>query len=95
MSKKVDNVIASLQENVDGENVIAFGLVSDITANDSDIKCFVVGREGKLAEAVASVLEDAHVRKVFSEALALRVRNKMSKVTFNGKKNEKGHNKYN
>lgn len=92
---KVDNVIASLQENVDGENIIAFGIVADLTTNPCEMKGYAVGREGRLVEAVANMLDDKQLRELFSKALALRVRDKMSKITFNSKNHEKRHKEYN
>ena len=91
---KVSNIINALQENVDGDNVVAFGFVADVNADPKhNISCFAVGNEKTLAEMVASTLEDETIRKIFTKALALRVSNKINNLQ--AKINENGHKNYN
>lgn len=88
---KIDNIINALQECADGDNIIAFGFVCDITKEPAFAKGFAIGRETQLAEGLANLLDEEVLGRILAKALSLRLKTKINELTKNNSNDEKGH----
>lgn len=91
---KIDNIINALQECADGDNIIAFGFVCDISNEPATAKDFAIGSETQLAEGLSLLLDEEILGRILTKALSLRIRTKINELS---KKNndEKGHSSLN
>lgn len=88
---KIENIINALQECADGDNIIAFGFVCDISKEPAFAKGFAIGRETQLAEGLANLLDEDVLGRIFTKALSLRVRTKINQLKKEINSDEKGH----
>ena len=77
---KIENIINALQECADGDNIIAFGFVCDVSKEPAFAKGFAIGREAQLAEVLAHLLDEEVPGRIFTKALSLRVRTKIGQL---------------
>lgn len=91
----LDKIINTLQECADGEKTMAFGFVCDcdVRGKTANAKGFAIGREGNLAEVLASLFDEDVLSGVLKKALALRIKTKIINVKEKG--NESGHSNLN
>lgn len=87
---KIDNILKAIQDNVDGDDIIAFGYVCDTTEQPAHAKGFVVGAPTVLAECLAHIMEDETFHKVITRAMAMRLKNQIFNLA-EEKNDEKGH----
>lgn len=88
---KIEKIINALQECADGDNIIAFGFVCDISKEPAFAKGFAIGRETQLAEGLANLLDEDVLGRIFTKALSLRVRTKINQLKKEINSDEKGH----
>lgn len=88
---KIEKIIQALQECADGDNIIAFGFVCDISKEPAFAKGFAIGRETQLAEGLANLLDEEILGRILTKALSLRLKTKINELTKNNSNDEKGH----
>lgn len=88
---KIDNIINALQECADGDNIIAFGFVCDISNEPATANGFAIGRETQLAEGLSHLLDEEILGRILTKALSLRIRTKINELSKNNSNDEKGH----
>ena len=86
----MNNILNAIQENVDGDDIMAFGFVCDTTEQPAHAKGFVIGKPTELAECLAHIMEDKTFHKVITRALAMRLKNKIFNQA-EEKDDESGH----
>lgn len=92
---KIENIINALQECADGDNIIAFGFVCDVSKEPAFAKGFAIGRETQLAEGLAHLLDEEILGRILTKALSLRIRTKINELSKNNSNDEKRHSSLN
>lgn len=92
---KIEDIITALQECADGDNIIAFGFVCDVSKEPAFAKGFAIGREAQLAEGLAHLLDEEVLGRIFTKALSLRVRTKIGQLKKEINSDEKRHSSLN
>lgn len=86
---KINNILNAIQDNVDGDDIIAFGFFCDTTEQPAHAKGFVIGKPTELAECLAHIMEDKMFHKVITKAIAMRVKDKI--FNLKEEQDESGH----